>query len=100
MALTFDKFPYSMYGYEILDLFLTICEIPGQFRRGLSSGICYLYSFLSPNYALPWPGGEGNVTRKEIVLKNLQLEARSGNPQISKESLFLSYLPTIFNSVI
>lgn len=99
MSLTFDKSPYSMYGYEILDLSLTVCEITGKFRRGLSSGICCLCSFLSPNYALPWPGGEGTVARKEIVLKNLQLEAGSEIPQISKYSLFLCYLPTLFNSI-
>lgn len=89
MSFTFDKSTYSMYGYEILDLSLTIW-------RGLSSGICCLYSFLSPNYALPWPGGKGTVAREEIVLKNLQLEAGSGIPQISKYSLFLCYLSHYF----
>lgn len=81
MALAFNKFPYSIHEYEILDLFLTVCEIPGKFRKGLSSGICCLYSFLSPYFSLPWPGDKETVARKEIVLKNLQLEAGPGIPQ-------------------
>lgn len=81
------------FWHEIVDLFLTICELPEKLWKGLSSYLIYLYSLFCHLTALSRGRRCGVIARKEIVLKSPQLEAGSEISQISKESLSLCHLP-------
>lgn len=86
------------FWHNILDLFLTICELPEKLWKGLSSDLTYLYSLFCHLTALSRSRWCGVIARREIVLKSPQLEAGSEISQISKESLSLCHLPPFLSS--